>query len=78
MCADGYTDDDTGLLGTVPGMPGVVLAVGFSGHGFKMASALGAIAAELAVDGDSATDVSFMRPDRFVATGSNSTSLALA
>ena len=29
--------DETGLLGFVPGMDGVVVAVGFSGHGFKTA-----------------------------------------
>lgn len=40
VCADGYTVDNTGLLGPVPGMEGVVVAVGFSGHGFKMASDL--------------------------------------
>lgn len=64
-CADGYTPDDTGVLGTVPGMEGVVVAAGFSGHGYKMASALGAIAADLVLDGTTATDVGFMSPSRF-------------
>jgi len=77
VCADGYTDDDAGLLGPVPGMPGVVVAVGVSRHGVKMASALGAVAAELAVDGESATHVSFMRPDRFAETDLTFTSLPL-
>jgi sarcosine oxidase len=65
VCADGYTVDDTGLLGLVPGMDGVAVAVGFSGHGFKMSAALGAVAADLLADGGTATDVSFMNPDRF-------------
>ena len=77
-CADGHLPDETGLLGTVPGMDGVVAAVGFSGHGFKMASALGAIAADLALDGKTATDVSFMSPSRFLGPGSPLTSLALS
>jgi sarcosine oxidase len=65
VCADGYTVDETGLLGLVPGMDGVAVAVGFSGHGFKMSAALGAVAADLLVDGGTATDVSFMNPTRF-------------
>ena len=47
-------------------MDGVVVAVGFSGHGFKMASSLGAVAAELVAEGTTATDVSFMDPARFL------------
>jgi sarcosine oxidase len=66
VCADGYTVDETGLLGGVPGLDGVVVAVGFSGHGFKMAASLGAVAAELIAEGTSATDVSFMDPGRFL------------
>jgi sarcosine oxidase len=66
LCADGYTVDETGLLGFVPGMDGVVVAVGFSGHGFKMASSLGAVAADLISEGTTTTDVSFMHPARFL------------
>lgn len=77
-CADGYVPDETGLLGPVPGMPGVVAAVGFSGHGFKMASALGAIAADYAADGATSTDVGFMNPARFLAAGDERTALALS
>ncbi|WP_458114012.1 N-methyl-L-tryptophan oxidase [Arthrobacter sp. R1-13] len=78
LCADGYTPDGTGLLGKVPGMEGVIAAVGFSGHGFKMASALGAIAADLVIDGTTATDVSFMNPARFLGPDSQLTSLPLS
>jgi len=77
LCADGYTPDHTGLLGTVPGMEGVVAAIGFSGHGFKMASAIGAVATELALDGTTATDVGFMAADRFLAPGTRLSGLAL-
>jgi sarcosine oxidase len=65
VCADGYTADETGLLGHIRGMDGVVVAVGFSGHGFKMAASLGAVAADLIADGTTTTDVSFMDPMRF-------------
>lgn len=77
LCADGYTVDWTGLLGGVPGLDGVVVAVGFSGHGFKMAPALGAVAAELAWDGTTATDVSFMNPGRFLDPGRTLTGVPL-
>jgi sarcosine oxidase len=69
LCADGYTVDETGLLGLVPGMDGVVVAVGFSGHGFKMASSLGAAAADLIAEGTTSTDISFMDPARFLPAG---------
>ena len=71
VCADGYTVDETGLLGSVPGMDGIVVAVGFSGHGFKMASSLGAVAADLVAEGTTATDISFLDPARFLPAGQN-------
>jgi sarcosine oxidase len=77
VCADGHLPDATGLLGLVPGMEGVVAAAGFSGHGFKMASALGAVAADLVLDGTTATDVSFMNPARFLEPDARLSSLAL-
>lgn len=77
VCADGHLPDATGLLGLVPGMEGVVAAAGFSGHGFKMASALGAVAADLVLDGTTATDVSFMNPARFLGPDAGLSSLAL-
>jgi sarcosine oxidase len=77
ICADGYTVDHTGLLGFVPGMDGVVVAVGFSGHGFKMASSLGAVAADLIAEGSTATDVSFMNPARFLPEGNTVAMLPL-
>jgi sarcosine oxidase len=78
VCADGYTVDETGLLGHIPGMDGVVVAVGFSGHGFKMASSLGAVAADLVSEGTTTTDVSFMDPMRFVGPGHTVAALPLA
>jgi sarcosine oxidase len=77
LCADGYTTDEAGLLGPVPGMDGVVVATGFSGHGFKMASSLGAVAADLIAAGTTATDVSFLSPARFLPPGQQLTDLPL-
>jgi sarcosine oxidase len=56
-------------------MDGVVVATGFSGHGFKMASWLGAVAADLFADGQTGTDVSFMNPARFLPPGTKLDSL---
>lgn len=78
VCADGYTVDETGLLGFVPGLDGVVVAVGFSGHGFKMSSSLGAVAADLIAEGTTETDISFMDPGRFLPPGATVSSLPLA
>ena len=43
----------------------VVFAAGFSGHGFKFMSALGAILCELAIDGQTPSPIDFLRLDRF-------------
>ncbi|WP_077488423.1 N-methyl-L-tryptophan oxidase [Sinomonas mesophila] len=77
-CADGHLPDTTGLFGRFPGMEGVIAAAGFSGHGFKLASALGAIAADLLTDGTTATDVGFMNPARFREGDTRLASLALS
>ena len=68
--SDGYpelfTSDATGLLGPVPGSDRIYCATGFSGAGFKMASALGAIAAtETWGAGPPMTELDFLRPARF-------------
>lgn len=76
-CADGYSLDNTALLGKVNGLDGLVTAVGLSGHGFKFATVFGAIASELAIDGASSTDVSFMDPNRFADSAQALTSLAI-
>jgi glycine/D-amino acid oxidase-like deaminating enzyme len=42
-----------------------VVATGFSGHGFKFASAVGEIVADLATKGKSDMPLDFVRLDRF-------------
>lgn len=67
---DLYTSDETGLLGPIPGSDRVYCATGFSGAGFKMASAFGSIAAAEALGhGPALTGVDFLRPARFLEHG---------
>jgi sarcosine oxidase len=67
---DLYTSDETGLLGPVPGSHRIYCATGFSGTGFKMASALGSIAASEASGRGPAMDgLGFLRPARFASHG---------
>lgn len=63
---DLYTSDSTGLLGPLPGSDRIYCATGFSGAGFKMSSALGAIAASEASGGGPLVEgLDFLRPARF-------------
>lgn len=59
------TPDDHGLVGAVPGVPGLWAAVGFSGHGFMQAPAIGAALAQLLVRGESDIDLHPLRLSRF-------------
>ena len=43
----------------------VVVAAGFSGHGFKFASVIGEVLADLAMEGSTPLPVDFLRADRF-------------
>ena len=65
-CINSKSPDGDFVVGTTPRAPGLVLAGGFSGHGFKHAAGIGSIAADLALD--DATDIPIGRfdPDRFV------------
>lgn len=54
------------LLGPVGGYEGLHVAVGFSGHGFKIAPAIGRMLAEKVLHGRSSlVDVDLFRPSRF-------------
>lgn len=62
-----YTDtrDRNFILDTVEGMPNVVLVSACSGHGFKFASAVGEVAAQLALEKQPTLDISQFRAGRF-------------
>lgn len=57
---EGYTDSSRPLVGPLPGAENVILLAGFSGHGFKLAPAMGDIAADLALDGTSPQPIGFV------------------
>lgn len=54
VCVYGSTPDGHFILDRHPGRASVVVAAGFSGHGFKFAPAIGRLVAGLCLDGDEA------------------------
>jgi glycine/D-amino acid oxidase-like deaminating enzyme len=52
------------LVDRHPRWPNVVFAAGLSGHGFKFASVLGELLADLALQGDSPLPYGFLRVSR--------------
>jgi sarcosine oxidase subunit beta len=62
---EGFTPDDLPVLGPVPGLSGVLVAAGFSGHGFALAPVVGDILARLALGGDTRESLwRGLRPER--------------
>ena len=57
-CMFTNTRDEHWVLDTLPGLPQASIAAGFSGHGFKMASVIGEIMADLAENGSTRHDIS--------------------
>lgn len=60
------TPDGRPLIGPVPGVPGLYLATGFSGGGFKAAPAVGAAVAAELTGGAAREELARYRPGRFV------------
>ncbi len=65
VCMYTNTPDGHFVVGRHPAHANVVLLGGFSGHGFKMASVLGEIAASLSVDESPPFDLGLFSPTRF-------------
>jgi len=64
----GYIDatpDLVPVLGDIPALRGLVLATGFSGHGFAMGPIAGRLVSELIVDGKPSLDIAPFRFSRF-------------
>ncbi|MEK7865839.1 MAG: FAD-binding oxidoreductase [Planctomycetota bacterium] len=59
------TPDHHPILGRAPDLPGLLLACGFSGHGFMHAPAVGLVTAEIALGGKPSIDVSCLSLSRF-------------
>ncbi|GAA2093997.1 N-methyl-L-tryptophan oxidase [Kitasatospora saccharophila] len=64
-CMYSLTPDRHFLVGGRRELPGLTLLGGFSGHGFKFATVIGEIAAELACDGSTRLPVAQFDPHRF-------------
>jgi sarcosine oxidase len=64
-CLFENTPDEHFLLGLHPEFDQVVIAGGGSGHGFKFASVIGEIAAQLALGEAPQLDIGLLRPQRF-------------
>jgi sarcosine oxidase len=57
--------DEHFILDTLPDHPQVVVGAGFSGHGFKFASVIGEVLADLAADGETDHPIDMFGLDRF-------------
>lgn len=66
-CVYSVTPDEDFIIDAVPGAPQAVFASCCSGHGFKFASAIGEILADLSTDGRSAFDLAPFSLARFAA-----------
>ena len=64
-CIYTNTPDEQFMIGVLPDHPQVSVAAGFSGHGFKFASVIGEIMADLAQNGETSHDIDLFRLDRF-------------
>ncbi len=60
------TPDEHFVLDLHPSHPEVSFAAGFSGHGFKFSSVIGEMLADLALEGQTRDDASFLRLRRFL------------
>jgi sarcosine oxidase len=66
VCMYPGAPDDDFLLGLHPDSEGrVVVALGFSGHGFKFVPVVGEIVADLVVEGSTRHDIRFLSPERY-------------
>jgi sarcosine oxidase len=67
VCLYTMSPDGHFVVGLHPEHPRVTVAVGFSGHGFKFASVMGEVLADLAIDGATRHPIGFLSPARFAA-----------
>jgi sarcosine oxidase len=64
-CMFTNSPDEHFILDTLPEHPQVTVGAGFSGHGFKFATVIGEILADLAADGDTDHPIEMFRLSRF-------------
>jgi sarcosine oxidase, subunit beta len=64
-CVSDDTPDYQPMIGEIPGVEGVYVAAGFSGHGFKVAPAVGEVMCAIASHKRPPVDVAILSPSRF-------------
>jgi sarcosine oxidase len=69
VCPFTNTPDTHFLIDFHPSFPNVLISSPCSGHGFKFASAIGELQADLVMDGQSRFDISLFQFDRFIHHG---------
>jgi len=65
VCLYTNSPDSHFIIGEHPADPRILLACGFSGHGFKFASVIGEVMADLATTGKTKLPIEFLSPKRF-------------
>jgi sarcosine oxidase len=65
-CMYTNTPDEHFVIATLPEAPQVAVACGFSGHGYKFASVVGEVLADLATAGTTRHPIALFTPGRFV------------
>ena len=65
VCLYTETPDEDFIIGLHPDCSNLVIAGGFSGHGFKFSGLVGKILSEIALTGHTSYDIARFRPDRF-------------
>jgi len=73
---EGYMPDMLPVIGPSMTTPGLLHAFGFSGHGFQLGPAVGAVLTELALDGRTATPIEAFSIDRFRPVGASVRTIA--
>ena len=68
-CMYSLTPDEHFVISPQPHSANVVVAGGFSGHGYKFCSVVGEIVADLIENGQSRHDIAFLSPRRFAKDG---------
>lgn len=66
VCMYTMSPDEHFIVGAMERMPGILVAAGFSGHGFKFAPAIGHVLADLALDGRTQLPCGFLSSHRFI------------
>ena len=61
ICLYENSPDEHFLIDRLPGQPNVIFGGGFSGHGFKFASVVGEILADMVTEGRATSDADFLK-----------------